>query len=1161
MDNVLYGENNLMPKQVHEIKSFNQGTHITPADADIPENAADYSLNIDPMSKDGVLRGMNKDLRKHYRDSGDTVRSTFDGAQANGASTLDLVNATAFNSSGNIVFTDSKGYVQYLSYSGKVSNQLTGVSNWRSNQGTVLDGNVCYMVAAVDAFVSHSSGIINDNNTRHLVYFDDTDDKIKKIEYLYSEDNQAAPLLRDASSTAESFTGLPSMIPNNKEVHIGMGDGANDKPLWCGVIGHGQFGASASSDLKLTDAELSPPSTLPPFDKTIRIGSYLYGAQDGDTKVYAVTLTTGKYYNDSFDIFSSIVSIAYHDANTFWVLDKVSSTVAELKLVDASSFEVTQTSTITGIQNHLPSGSNTNTAFATWFDSSTIAGGADFITDLIETSGKIWYLRGCGIEDDSPSTLMIKKRFLFRTDIPTTTGDLTIYDVSPMLEANANVSYAVEGYYYKSYDAGTTATLDDSVMAQIPYKGLIDCGAAVGFVCSIHIDDGSSGPLSIYWNNGSTNGYAALRNSAASDGLYPLLYIFHDTKWQNSGSYTQNPIDVSTGDDQNSAKIRRISWGSATTDYLNKVISSASYDGVSGSATGVTFHDSDSDSDMIKTQIALQAGTDYVWSADDAFEGSISLDNNDHPDYEMRSACITAVDDGTGSTVYIARGSKGLDTNKHQLIRSVATAADGSSTAVTYFNEADLSVGFSETGTDAIWPADTSKIFYKMSYTYDGYQESPLSNVFLHPISAATKRLRLDINVHNLSSLSPRVSHLNIYSASSTNSGAQGADGFYRLVTSLKMDSSFTSSSSDENGSLAPAWGDIRTREYLDNGKATSSYEARTGLNEVIKNTIPNYGISTSLNNQLFVARCSHEDIDDAGNYLFKSRPYNFDQFNWAQDFLVLPTYPTAMTSFNGRIYIFDENNTYRIEPNNLYIEDVLEGVGCFSQRSISVTDYGMCFADRNNVYLHNGKQAQPISININGNLSDSYAWHTIDKDWNPIIRFYNKYKSFLVFFKASDGKYRIWSFNTIKRRWDLWEWGELNGSSILTSEPTDVIVGKNGEINISSNNRWWYLWEDESNQRKWDWQSKKITLGQDTQIKRFNDFHVTGSPSGTLGNTTSGIYLKVDGSNVTESGTLNTFVIDTKSGKYLRWFLAGQTGEVDALGTVYRRKIVTAEQ
>ena len=1153
-----------MPKQLHEIKHFNKGTHLTATDTDIPENAASSSLNIDPMAKDGVLKGINKDLIKYYRDSGDSVRTTFDGAQSNGATTLNVSSTTSFDTNGTIVFTDSKGYVQQLTYGGKTSTSLTSVSGWRSNQGSVLDGNTVYMIGITDNFVSHSSGMINNNNQRHLVYFDDTDDKIKKIDYMYSENNQGAPYLATVSSGTEQVTGRPSFVTNNKEVHIGMGDGETDKPLWCGIIGHGQFGSSAPSDLQFEDAELTSPSTMPPFDKIIKIGSFIYGAQDGDTKVYSYGIANGLFKASSFDIFSSIVSIAYHDADSFWVLDKVSSTVAELKLVDKGSFEVTQTSTITNIYHHLPSASSGDSNFATWFDSSTIAGGADFITDLIETSGKIWYLRGCGITKRNPSTAMIKKRFLFRSDIPTSTGDLTVYDVSPVLEKNTDVGTAVEGYFYEAYSS-PSASDDTDVMAQIPYKGLVDCGAACGIVLSIYRDsetDGQSdGPLSIYFNNGSgTSGYAALRDSSASDGLHPLLFIFHDTKWQNSGNYTQNPIDVSTGDDQDSCKIRRLSWGSASTDYQNKAISSASYDGVTDSAMGITFHDSDSDSDKIKTQIAFESGTDYVWAADGAFEGNISLDNNDHPDYEMRSPCIIAIDDGTGSTVYLARGSKDLNENKHQILRSVATAADGSSTSLTYSLESDLSVAFTEIGTDGSWPANTSKVFYKMSYVYDGYQESPLSNVFLHSISAATKRLRLNISIHNVSSLNARVSHLNVYSASSTNSQAQGPDGFYRLVTSLKVDSSFTSSTSDENGSLTPAYGAIRTKEYLDDGKTTSSYEARTGISEAISNTIPNYQLSTSLNNQLFVARCSHEDIDDAGNYLFKSRPYNFDQFNWAQDFLILPTYPTAMTSFNGRIYVFDENNTYRIEPNNLYIEDVFEGAGCFSQRSVSVSDYGMCFADKNNIYLHDGKQANPISVSIYGGgvgTGAAYSWSRVATDFDPIVRFYNKYKSFLIFFKYGS-TYQIWSFNIIKQRWDRWDFGTVEGSSTITTEPTDVFVGRDGEINVSSGNKWYYLLSDVSNRKDWDWESKKITLGQDTQVKRFNDFHVTGSPSGSLG---TNLYLKVDDLDVTESGSLTTFTINTKSGKYIRWYLVDQTGEVDALGTVYRRKVVTAEQ
>jgi hypothetical protein len=108
-----------------------------------------------------------------------------------------------------------------------------------------------------------------------------------------------------------------------------------------------------------------------------------------------------------------------------------------------------------------------------------------------------------------------------------------------------------------------------------------------------------------------------------------------------------------------------------------------------------------------------------------------------------------------------------------------------------------------------------------------------------------------------------------------------------------------------------------------------------------------------------------------------------------------------------------------------------------------------------------------------------------------------------------------------------------------------------------------WLLMNDPTNVKPWDWHSKKLTLGQDTQIKRFNNFNVTGSPSGSLGHAATGIAVKIDGTLGTEAGSLTSFTVagDEQSGKHLQWILSGQTSTVDALGTIYRRKIVTSEQ
>tara|TARA_R100001463_G_scaffold58405_1_gene110679 strand:+ start:19 stop:279 length:261 start_codon:yes stop_codon:yes gene_type:complete len=58
-----------MPKVIAEIKTFTAGIVSTPDSRDIPSEAADYSLNVEPISSDGKIMG-----RK-----GDTYKSTSGG--------------------------------------------------------------------------------------------------------------------------------------------------------------------------------------------------------------------------------------------------------------------------------------------------------------------------------------------------------------------------------------------------------------------------------------------------------------------------------------------------------------------------------------------------------------------------------------------------------------------------------------------------------------------------------------------------------------------------------------------------------------------------------------------------------------------------------------------------------------------------------------------------------------------------------------------------------------------------------------------------------------------------------------------------------------------------------------------------------------------------
>ena len=88
--------------------------------------------------------------------------------------------------------------------------------------------------------------------------------------------------------------------------------------------------------------------------------------------------------------------------------------------------------------------------------------------------------------------------------------------------------------------------------------------------------------------------------------------------------------------------------------------------------------------------------------------------------------------------------------------------------------------------------------------------------------------------------------------------------------------------------------------------------------------------------------------------------------------------------------------------------------------------------------------------------------------------------------------------------------------------------------------------------------------MRQNTGDKKFKNVRIIGSPSGTLGNETAGVYAKVDDTSLTETGSLTDFTLGASQagirGKQLQIFLTGQTGSVDAIGTVFRRFILLSK-
>ena len=402
---------------------------------------------------------------------------------------------------------------------------------------------------------------------------------------------------------------------------------------------------------------------------------------------------------------------------------------------------------------------------------------------------------------------------------------------------------------------------------------------------------------------------------------------------------------------------------------------------------------------------------------------------------------------------------------------------------LTGYTQGDSLISITPNNTGSAEFGSGQNIKYKISLLYDGYQESPLSK-FFYDITMASdyQDVSITLRLNSAGTLSKRVTHLILYRANTDND-------LYRFVKQIPLES--TEWSKDNNGNF------IHT---LTDRKVFGSYSSLTGISEGIDNTSLNYELSAQINDELFVANAWHPEIEDSSRYIFKSKPGNFSQFDFSKDYLVLDTIPVALASFAGKIYAFDRKNTYRINPEQMFVEDKFEGVGCLSQDAVVVTEFGMCYADSNNVYIHDGVSAKPIGNNIltsstyegweiGWQKSAKYSEETVGI--KPFIFYDGETNSFLCFVHGSCDHQcavnvsRVWAYNITRNRWDYWE----------SPKVIKATQGKDGDVLISDGTAI-YNYKDNTSLRDWSWLSKKLSFTKTTNDKRFHRINIMGSPS-----------------------------------------------------------------
>lgn len=452
---------------------------------------------------------------------------------------------------------------------------------------------------------------------------------------------------------------------------------------------------------------------------------------------------------------------------------------------------------------------------------------------------------------------------------------------------------------------------------------------------------------------------------------------------------------------------------------------------------------------------------------------------------------------------------------------------------------------------------DETKIYeYTTSHVYDGYQESPLNStvVTYTPAGDNGDYVSIVVTIATISSLNDRVNAVKVYRREKDTT--TGNYTLWRKIATLDI----TGTTGTTERGEAFTWGGTTTRtttitDYLTYVGAT--YEEETGMPETLTSSMVYYQLATDINNYMFVANAWKTGIPDASRYLFRSKAYRYDMFDWSNDYVVLPTIPLAMKSFSGRLFVWDENNTYIINPETLEKEEDIQGAGCLSMRSVTVTEYGMFWCDKKNAYHHDGSQLRVISEPIKS-TDVTKDWHGFTYKYSTVPATLYSYTPITVFCSAKNivmfiipdsgvSYINIWAYNVVKKRWDKGENFEAAGNT------SGAVVGRQGEVYLGNGTNYIVKLFATATSRTWTWYSQQMVLESAGQKKAY--YHLIVDYTGTVGT----IQYSIDnGSNW--SSLTNTTEIKDVSGnwekqKTLKVKLSG-TGIVNNIQVVYRRFI-----
>lgn len=432
-----------------------------------------------------------------------------------------------------------------------------------------------------------------------------------------------------------------------------------------------------------------------------------------------------------------------------------------------------------------------------------------------------------------------------------------------------------------------------------------------------------------------------------------------------------------------------------------------------------------------------------------------------------------------------------------------------------------------------------------------------------------TLRVRTATDRSDFDTVPKRITRINLYRAEDITGSSRYPYQWYAdqfgvsdpvLFQSISINDAWTTASENVSGTTDFDHADDAYKEIKikDTGVGYETFTGRTALPLGLNNMQLHYGVSCVAESYHIIARCWHPELKQIESWLFKSKPYRYDTFDWSADYLVLPTPPNALAYWMGKLYAFCDGRTYVINPSTFDVEDTIEGIGAKHRKNICVSDRGMFWGDENNIYWHNGNTIIPIG---NAVLRNQYnadaAW--LERGGTNLVTVYApRYDAIIFAYENNSGEFGALMFNIGGQRWSYITTDLLtsSGDPLATNqvlacgyqktngEPVLGFDGSSGGVD-----KYYHMFGSTSLNRDWKFVSQQIKDGgsktryYEVRISHYGDPLVSpyGNPPSVSFydddpdyTTAHPVSLSVEVAGSTSKGQLTTATDDWK---YLRDF------------------------